>query len=269
MLLAAALVSAGFVTLPPNVEIGPMSAVAIGKKDVVYVLHRGPKPLLALDSKGKLRQAWGEGLFRVAHGLRVDGDGNIWTTDNGNHLIRKFSPSGQLLATLGEGPAEPRFRSPDDIVFASDGSMFVADSGNARIVKLNARGQFVTAWGKKGKGEGEFATAHALAIDKQDRIYVADRNNRRVQVFSPDGSFVAAWTGFGNPFGLIVAGKELLVSDGEAMTISHLALAGGTMASQWGGPATLQLPHLMSLDSRGRLYIAEVNGKRIQIFRRR
>ncbi len=244
-----------------------MSAVAIGANDRIYVLHRGPKPILALDKKGKVLNAWGEGLFKVAHGLRIDRQGNLWTTDNGNHLLRQFSPDGKLLQTLGEGPAEPKFRSPDDLVFASDGSVFVADSGNGRIVKLNAKGEFVTAWGKKGKAEGEFATAHALAIDKQDRVYVADRNNRRVQVFAPDGRFVAAWTGFGNPFGLIVVGNELLVSDGEAMTISHLSLTDGAMASQWGDAKMLQLPHLMARDSRGRLYIAEVNGKRVQIFK--
>ncbi|MEZ5400645.1 MAG: peptidyl-alpha-hydroxyglycine alpha-amidating lyase family protein [Bryobacteraceae bacterium] len=266
---AALFVSTGFVTLPPEVEIGAMSGVAIDAKDRVYILHRGPKPLLALDKKGKLLGAWGEGLFKVAHGLRVDRQGNIWTTDNGNHLLRKFSPHGELLLTLGEGPSEPKFRSPDDLVFTSDGSIFVADSGNGRIVKLNSKGEFVMAWGKRGKGEGEFATAHGLAIDRADRVYVADRNNRRVQAFTPDGKIAAVWTGFGNPFGMIVVGRELLVSDGDANTISHLSLDDGHLTAQWGDAQMLQLPHLMALDSRERLYVAEVNGKRVQIFRRR
>jgi sugar lactone lactonase YvrE len=267
MLFAAAFVSAGFVSLPPTVDIGAMSAVATDKKDRIYILHRGVKPLLALDKKGKLLQAWGEGLFKVAHGLRVDRQGNIWTTDNGNHLLRKFSPDGKLLATIGE--SEPKFRSPDDLVFARDGSIFVADSGNGRIVKLDPAGRFVKAWGKKGKADGEFATAHGLAIDGKDRIYVADRNNHRVQVFTPDGEFIAAWTGFGNPFGLLVMQGDLLVSDGDAHTISHLAISDGKMTAQWGDAKMLQLPHLMAVDSRGRLYVSEVNGKRVQIFQRR
>ena len=32
----------------------------------------------------------------------------------------------------------------------------------------------------------------------------------------PDGKLLAVWTGFGNPFGLLVVGKELLVTDGDA-----------------------------------------------------
>jgi len=261
-LLASVLyVSSGFLEFPKDLELGAMSAVVVGPRDTIYVLHRGPKPLVAFDAKGKFLRAWGEGLFKVAHGLRIDRKGNIWTTDNGNHALRQFSPDGRLLKTI-----EGQFRSPDDVVFGSDGSIFVADSGNGRIAKLDAEGKLVTSWGKKGAGESEFGTAHALAIDSRDRVYVADRGNNRVQVFSPDGKFLAAWKGFGNPFGLLVVGRELLVSDGDAHRITHLALDSGNVASQWGDPSTLQLPHLMSTDSHGRLFVAEVNGKRVQIF---
>jgi sugar lactone lactonase YvrE len=259
---AAVFVSAGFLQFPPGYELGAMSAVAIGSQDRVYVLHRGKQPLAAFDHTGKFLHAWGEGLFKVAHGLRIDREGNIWTTDNGNHLLRKFAPDGQLLLTLGE-----HFRSPDDLVFGPDGAIYVADAGSARILKLSADGKLLTSWGRKGKAEGEFAAAHDIAIDSRDRIYVADRGNHRVQVFDSSGKFLAAWTGFGNPFGLLVMGRELLVSDGDAHTISHLRLDTGEIAAQWGGAETLQLPHLMAADSKGRLYIAEVNGKRVQIFR--
>jgi len=115
----------------------------------------------------------------VPHGLRVDREANIWTTDNGNHVLRKFNSDGRLLTTLGtEGkPAGGKegFRAPDDLVFDSQGNIYVADSGNGRITKLAADGTYMTEWGKKGKEPGQFATAHGLAIDSQDRIYVADR----------------------------------------------------------------------------------------------
>jgi len=110
--------------------------------------------------------------------------------------------------------------------------------------------------------------AHGLAIDQNDRIYVADRGNDRVQVFQPDGKLVAIWTGFGNPFGLLVLGKELLVTDGDANTIIHLD-KDGKIAARWGDPGELQLPHFMALDSQNILYLTEVNGKRVQKFRRR
>ena len=263
LLLAAAFVSAGFLEFPPGVEIGPLSAVAVDREDRIYVLHRGPLPLLAFDKHGKYLHGWGAGLFKVAHGLRIGPAGAVWTTDNGNHEVRGFTPAGKPLATL-----TARFKAPDDIVFARDGSMFVADTGNARILKLSSGGAVLSQWGRKGTAEGEFATAHGLAIDSRDRIYVADRGNNRVQVFDSNGNFLAAWTGFGNPFGLLIVGGELLVSDGDAHRITHLSLDDGRITAQWGDPQSLQLPHLMAVDSRGRLYIAEVNGKRVQIFER-
>jgi DNA-binding beta-propeller fold protein YncE len=208
----------------------------------------------------------------VAHGLRADPLGNIWTTDNGLHILRQFSPEGKLLRTLGEegvpGAGESHFKAPDDLVFATNGDIYVADSGNGRIVRLNSSGKFLSQWGRKGKQDGEFATAHGLAIDRENRIYVADRGNERVQVFDANGRFLSAWGGFGNPFGLLVWGKQLLASEGDKNRIFHLDLASGTIVSDWGGESVLALPHLMAADGAGRLYVAEVNGKRVQIFRR-
>ena len=83
-------------------------------------------------------------------------------------------------------------------------------------------------------GPGEFAAAHGIAIDRDGRVFVADRGNKRIQVFAPDGKFLAEWSGFGNPFGALVVGNELLVSDGDANTISHLSLNDGKMVKQWG-----------------------------------
>ena len=262
--------SRGFLQVPESVELGAVSAVTVGLEGEIYVLHRGEPPLLAYDASGQYSRGWGQGLFGVAHGLRVDREGNVWATDNNLHVLWKFAPDGKVLATYGEkgvgGDDGSHFRSPDDLVFASNGDIYVADAGNGRVVRLSAEGEFVSQWGRKGKETGEFAAAHGIAIDARDRIYVADRGNDRVQVFSKEGDFLAAWTGFGNPFGVLVVGDELIVSDGDAHTISHLGLEDGELAAQWGGPGMLKLPHLMDVDSRGRLYVTEVEGMRVQVF---
>jgi DNA-binding beta-propeller fold protein YncE len=264
--------STGFLKFPAEVEVGAMSAVAVDAQDRIYVLHRGEPPLVAFDAEGKFVDAWGQGLFKVPHGLRVDRDGNIWTTDNGNHVLRKFNREGRLLATLGtEGkPAagQEGFRAPDDLVFDSHGNIYVADSGNGRIAKLTADGAFIFQWGQKGKEAGQFATAHDLAIDKQDRVFVGDRGNKRIQVFDSSGKHLATWDGFGNPFGLVVVGNELLASEGDIHKIFHLDLASGKIVGSWGDPQSLLLPHLMAVNSKGTLFVAEVNGKRVQMFQR-
>jgi len=266
-------VSTGFLKFPAEVEVGLMSAVAIDAQDRIFVLHRGEPPLVAFDADGNFLRAWGQGLFKVPHGLRVDREGNIWTTDNGNHVLRKFDREGRLLATLGiegkPGSGKEGFRAPDDLVFDSQGNIYVADSGNGRIAKLNADGALILEWGRKGKETGQFATAHDLAIDKQDRIFVGDRGNKRIQVFDAGGKHLATWDGFGNPFGLLVVGEELLASEGDIHKIFHLDLRSGKITASWGDPTRLLLPHLMAVNSKGTLFVAEVNGKRVQMFARR
>lgn len=268
--------SAGFLKFPQEVEIGAMSAVAIDPQDRIYVLHRGDPPLVSFDATGKYIRGWGQGMFKVPHGLRLDREGHIWTTDNGNHVLRKFNSEGRLLATLGtEGkPAGGKegFRAPDDVVFDTQGNMYVADSGNGRIVKLSSVGEYVLEWGKKGKEIGQFATAHDLAIsspgDNPERIFVGDRGNKRIQVFDREGKHLATWDGFGNPFGLLVVGDQLLASEGDIHKIFHLALNDGKITASWGNPEMLLLPHFMAVNSHGTLYVCEVNGKRVQMFAR-
>ncbi len=68
--------------------------------------------------------------------------------------------------------------------------------------------------------------------------------------------------------GATIVDDELLVSDGDVHTISHLNLKSGKMTAQWGTPETLQLPHLMAYDEAGLLYVTEVNGQRVQILRK-
>lgn len=266
-----AFVSEGFLEIPAHVELDAVSAVDVDSKGNIYVLHRGEPPILAFDSDGAYTHGFGEGMFEVAHGLRVDSKDRIWTTDNKQHVLRRFSTKGKLLATLGEegiGAAdETHFKSPDDIGFASTGEFFVADAGAGRIVRLSAKGKYVDSWGKKGKADGEFAAAHGITVDDDDRVIVADRGNDRVQVFSGDGEHLASWSGFGNPFGVLAVGDSLVISDGDADRLIVLSLKDGSETARWGTPETTQLPHLMAMTPDGRLLVTEVDGKRVQILR--
>ena len=263
-------VSKGFLPLPADVEIGPMSAVAVDGDDRVYVLHRGEPPLLVLDGQHRLIDGWGKGEFKTVHGLRVDTDGNVWVTDNALHIARRYSREGKVTMTLGQegkaGGGATGLRSPDDLVIDSKGNLYVADAGNKRIVKFDSQGRYQSEWGGAGKEPGKFSTAHGLAIDSNDRLYVADRGNNRVQVFTTEGKFLAAWSAAGNPFGLLVTPAGLIVADGDAHRLTLLDLEGNSLGS-WGHPETLKLPHLMALGKDGTVYVTEVDGRRIQLFR--
>ena len=90
-----------------------------------------------------------------------------------------------------------------------------------------------------------------------------------MQVFDSDGKHLANWGGFGNPFGLLVVGDELLASEGDIHKIFHLDVTSGKIIAEWGDARTLLLPHFMAVNSKGTLFICEVNGKRVQMFARK
>src|SRR5262245_5613470 len=91
-------------TMPEGWKFGRVSSVATdAAAKEVFVFHRGKKadPLIVFDIKGNYLRSWGRGMFGNPHGLRVDRDGNVWITDNGDHQVMKFTPKGELLLKLG------------------------------------------------------------------------------------------------------------------------------------------------------------------------
>ena len=130
------------------------------------------------------------------------------------------------------------------------------------------RRKLLKQWGKKGSGE-EIQLAGRVCLDGKGRVYVGDRENNRVQVFDADGKFIAQWKESGAPYGLFLAGDRLFVADGRANSVRVLD-ADGKALGRWGEKGTaagqLQLPHMLCVDSRGNVYVAEVTGKRIQRF---
>jgi DNA-binding beta-propeller fold protein YncE len=260
--------------LPEKMTLGPVSAVATDAEDRVFVFHRGPKPVLIFDRDGKFLRSWGDEHIKTAHGLRIDKDGNIWIADIGHHQVMKFNADGKLLLTLGKkgeaGDKPDQFDRPTDIAVAPSGDFYVSDGyGNSRVLKFSAHGKLITQWGKKGKGEGEFNLPHTIVLDAKGRVIVGDRENNRIQVFDADGKFLEQWNESGAPYGLFLAKDRLFVADGVANWVRVLDLNGKSLG-RWGekgtAPGQFQLPHMLCVDSKGSVYVTEINGKRIQKF---
>ena len=77
--------------------------------------------------------------FRVPGALAVDGAGNIYVADRGNHRIQKLAPDGAPLAQWGSEGSDPgQFKSPSGIAVDGAGNVYVADGGNQRVQVLDA-----------------------------------------------------------------------------------------------------------------------------------
>jgi len=212
-------------------------------------------------------KSWGEGLFKWAHGLRVDRDGFIWATDGQDHLVYKFTMDGKQVLKLGEkgvagdGQSRDAFNGPTDVAVAPNGDFFVSDGyGNSRVVKFSKDGEFIRIiGGRKGTGPGEFDLPHSVVIDSQNRLLVGDRENTRIQVFDLDGNFLEIWSGLGKPYGLYLTGDDTLyVADADGGTIT-IAKNGKAVEVIEG----LGRPHWIGMDPSGALYLADVRAMRI------
>ncbi len=49
---------------------------------------------------------------------------------------------------------------------------------NNRIQKFDSNGNFITKWGFKGTGDGQFDNPYGIAVDSSGNVYVADTDNR-------------------------------------------------------------------------------------------
>jgi streptogramin lyase len=267
----------GFPRVPAEITLGRCSAVAVDGKGQVYLFHRGKSPIVVFDENGEYVRAWGNEYVKSAHGLRLDRDGNIWVTDIGHHLVMKFDPAGKLLLSLGTidkpGKGLDQFDRPTDIAFGPHDEVYVSDGyGNTRVMEFDQKGKFVRTWGTPGKGPGEFNLPHAIRVDAQGRILVGDRENKRIQVFDREGNVLAIWPGFA-PYGIeLDRDGTIFVADALANQVLQLD-SNGKVVHAWGGkgkaPGEFDLPHMLALNRRGDLFVAEVNGQRMQKFVRK
>ena len=166
---------------PPGGEWGGMSSVALGPDGNVWTFNRGKIPVQVYTQDGRLVKYWGQdGLFKNPHTIRFDNSGNLWIVDTRMQTVRKFTPDGKVLMTVGTpneaGEDETHMNQPNDVAIAPNGDIYVSDGyGNNRIVVFDTNGKFIRAWGKLGGAQGEFSQPHGVVLDSRQRVYVADQ----------------------------------------------------------------------------------------------
>lgn len=127
----------------------------------------------------------------------LDSQGNVIVGERGNHRIQKFDPTGEFLMKFGsEGSGDGQFSKLEHIAVDQAGNVYVADpqanpergNGIPHIQKFDSNGTYITKWGSKGEGEGQFNEPEHLAVDSKGYVYVSDRANDNIQSFAPSSN---------------------------------------------------------------------------------
>ncbi|MCP4610756.1 MAG: 6-bladed beta-propeller [Planctomycetes bacterium] len=280
---------------PERFKWAQMAGIAVDKKDQIYIFTRSQPTVQVYKTDGTMVRAWYMEDSSGSHFIRIGPEGNIWTANISEHVIRKYDTKGKLLLTIGEpgvaGADKGHFDKPTDMAILPSGDIFVSDGyGNRRVVHFDAKGEYVNQWGSEGDGPGQFALPHAIVADSQNRLYVADRENARIQVFDTKGKLLAIWEDVVTPWGFCITKKdeiwacgssvkkddngkclvlpppdEILVKlDVDGKVLSRVTLEKTTTPP--GKSGELDWVHAIAFDSKGNLYLGDIQGRRAQKF---
>jgi DNA-binding beta-propeller fold protein YncE len=290
--------NADWAQCPPGYHWPEVAGVACDSQDRVFVFNRGGHPVVVFDRDGTFLFSWGEGTFARPHGITIGPDDSVYCTDDFDHTVRKFTPEGKLLMTLGTSakPSDtgatstdfrtirhsgPPFHFPTNLALAPGGDLYISDGyGNARIHCFTADGKLKFSWGEPGGGPGQFRIPHGIAVGRDGTVYVADRENSRIQLFRPDGTYIAEWAvarpcqvtldGAGNVYvaevGYLAGMWPGTVAPTPDPTGGRVSIfdSGGRLLARWGGgkhptaPGDFYAPHDIRLDAHGDIYVGEV-----------
>jgi NHL repeat len=230
---------------------------AVGYTQTMAPVNDRPNPYKSIENWAKLPdgRSWGS-----TSAVDIDRDGTtVWVAERCGHVggpgqvrpdgvlacdgsnldaVLKFDASGRLVKSFGAG----LFVFPHGIHADREGNVWVVDglgrgSKGHQIIKFTADGKELMRLGKPGRtgaGPDEFNAPSAIITNAAGELFVGDghggNSNARIMKFSKDGKLIKSW------------GKK------------------------GSGPGELDTPHALAMDSQGRLFVADRNNNRVQIF---
>jgi DNA-binding beta-propeller fold protein YncE len=170
--------------------------------------------------------------FGDVAGVGVDGADQVYVFHRGAQPLMVFDRAGNFLRGWGDGV----FLRPHGVHMAPDDAIYLTDDGDHSVRKCSLDGKVLLTIGIPGKPaafmSGEpFRRCTHTALSPAGDIYVSDGyGNARIHKYAPDGRLLKSW---GEP--------------GAA-------------------PGQFNLPHNISCDADGWVYVADRENHRIQVF---
>ena len=242
--------------------IWPFSLV-LDKEENIFVSDSATHRISAMTREGEILNEWGEhgsgdGQLDRPAGIAFDAEENLYVVDTYNHRVQKFTRDGGFLmkwGTYGNGDGE--LNMPWGITVDELGDVYVADWRNDRVQKFSAYGQFIFSLGQTGSREGEFKRPAGVAVDSDGDIYVADSLNNRVQLFSAAGRYVEQFIGDATLSKTMI---EYMMPQGTPLRLREMA----RLEPQ----KRLRRPRSVRVDHHGRMYIADYENFRVQVYQK-
>ena len=195
-----------------------------------------------------------------------------------------------MTATIGAGdfryeyqpewarlPAGMTLQGPSGVAVDSMDRVYVFQRQGPPVLVFDRSGHFLQPWERR---DGVPADAHHIHVGPDDTIYLTDRDAHQVLLYDTAGNLqrslgrrdqAAMQAPFNHPADVCVAPSgELYVADGYGNSSVHRFSASGDYISSFGspgsGPGQFRVPHSVRVSSDGRVYVADRENHRVQVF---
>lgn len=279
---------------PPGTEPGQRSPVYLstGKDGHVFVTDRLQHAIFVYDELGMyLDTILGPDLTLSRHVAEQVSDFHpsdmfIYNVFEPEVQYQKIGDFGRLLP-----PPRPTKWSPLGVRVNQTGQLLVTDvNANRNTVRLLPSSSSKTSWwstantsamviGDGGSDNEQLLFPNIAVSDSQGRIYVTDSNNSRISMWSVDGRFLLNFAqgrdagAISLPRGAAITRRDYLhVVDAVGHCVNVYDVSGSEPVflftfGEWGmDDSQFNYPNDIALDSTGRLYIADRENDRVQVW---
>lgn len=207
------------------------------------------------------------------NGVWLDGAGNIFIADKGNHRIRRVDVGTGFISTFAGsasggfsgdgGPAtSAQLLTPSGVEGDGAGNIFIFSQGNNRVRRVDSGGTITTIVGDGGVGDGLQATNAFLQspgdiwLDAAGNYYIADNFNHRIRKVDRTTGVITTFAGTGmgifggdgglatladlcNPKGVFLNSTEMYIGDSGNHVVRKIDLSTNiitTVAGMGGSP---------------------------------
>jgi len=183
-------------------EFNAPGGVVVAPNGDLFVADFYNQRIQQLKADGSFVRQWGTtgkigiwaGQFNYPPDVALGPAGTLYAADGYNDRIQVFGPDGAFQRKWGGpfamnifGPFNGWFATVTRVTVDQSSNVFVADFYNHRIQKFSADGEFLTSFGAKGQGAGQFNHPIAVAVAGNGTVFVADFGNNRIQKWRPAG----------------------------------------------------------------------------------
>jgi DNA-binding beta-propeller fold protein YncE len=185
-------------------------------------------------------------------------------------------PQYQVVPNWLQLPEQSKLGPVAAVATDSTGRLYVFHRGKQPIMVFDKQGKFVRSW-----GDDLVKTAHGLRVDRDDNIWITDIGHHLVTKFDREGKVLLTLgkkdqpgdgtDHFNKPTDTAVAASgDFYVSDGYGNSRVVKFTKDGKFLKTWGkrgtGEGEFNIPHVVCLDDKGRVYVGDRENKRVQLF---